>query len=250
MARAQAEGTARHYGRHPLEAEELLLVLAWDRAFAELPAITANDNPLMEYFERWWRAHYLVHAELTGTLTTRISRPLDRPHRWGVLVEGGETPEFGYLIVLHGHMQQHSGARAIAATPALAPAPGARAVVGNEAFDRAFEEVRRLLEPRRPGQGDVDHQIESRNRRYQAFGDRIAEGNPPHTLVAAGIDPAEYYCWKVVCDLQTDQLRTQVPLAPNPLVSYAYRTQCRVRRTMSPRGPAPNTDRELPDLPV
>ena len=85
--------------------------------------------------------------------------------------------------------------------------------------------MRGLLESISPGSGDIDRQIDSRNRRHQAFGHKIAEGQLPQAPVAEGIDPAEFYCWSKVCDLRYDEVRTKVPLAPNPLVSYEYRKQ-------------------------
>ena len=121
MARAKAAGIAPARTRHPLEAEEFLLVLAWDKTFAELPAVTENANPLIEYHERWHRAHSLVNAEITGRYVDRIEGPLDQLGRWQVLMDEGETPEEAYLIILIGHMQQHTGAPAVGATPAQAP---------------------------------------------------------------------------------------------------------------------------------
>ena len=120
MARAKAAGVAPARTWHPLEAEEFLLVLAWDRTFADLPAVTENENPLIEYYERWHRAHSLVNAEITGRSVDAIEGPLDQPGRWQVLLEEGETPELAYLIILLGHMQQHTGAPAVGATPAEA----------------------------------------------------------------------------------------------------------------------------------
>ena len=95
-----------------------------------------------------------------------------------------ESLEVAYLIVLHGHMAEFA-----------APEAGAEAAVGNAAFDRAFEEVRRLLDSLAPGKGNADHRADSRERRESGFGSVIARGRHPRALEAKRPDPAEDYCF-------------------------------------------------------